>query len=94
MGRSEAICLYRTEPILWNGLAFVKNTLDNCTVLTGGNVALGNKQGGLATYTEPVSVSVTSGGAGNITLTAPGTGISGVLMFCLLSARQAVIAAA
>jgi hypothetical protein len=61
----------------WNGSAFVKNTLDNCTALAPGNISLGNKQGGLTAYTGPVSVSAISGGAGTITLPKPGTATAG-----------------
>ena len=73
--RSNLSLPYETQ--YWNGFAFVKNTLDSCTALSSANVALANKQGGLTAYTGPVAVSSTSGGAGNVTLTAPGTGLAG-----------------
>ena len=65
------------ETQYWNGSAFVKNIQDSCTVLAPGNIALGNKQGGLAAYAGPVAVSATTGGAGTITLTKPAAATSG-----------------
>ena len=65
------------EAQYWNGSAFVKNTLDNCTALVAGNIALGNRQGGLAAYAGPIAVSATTGGAGTITLTKPAAATSG-----------------
>ena len=61
----------------WNGGAFVKNTLDNCTVLAAGNMTLGNKLGGLAAYTGPIAVSAAVSGAGTVTLTKPSPTASG-----------------
>lgn len=61
----------------WNGSAFVLNAADSCTTLAAGNVTLGNKQGGLTTYTGPIAVSATAAGAGTITLTKPAAAASG-----------------
>ena len=64
----------------WNGSAFVKNTADNsasCTAFGVANVALGNKQGGLSSYTGPVSVGALVSGAGKITLPKPGSAAAG-----------------
>ncbi len=61
----------------WNGSAFVLNAADSCTTLAAGNVTLGNKQGGLTTYTGPIAVSATAAGAGTITLTKPAAATSG-----------------
>lgn len=68
------------ESQYWNGSAFVKNTSDSCTTLASGNIALGNQQGGLLNptlYTGPIAVSVTSNGAGSITLTKPSSAAAG-----------------
>ena len=65
------------ETQYWNGSTFVRNTLDNCSALAVGNIALGNKQGGLAAYTGPIVVSATNAGAGTITLTKPAAATSG-----------------
>jgi len=65
------------ETQYWNGSAFVRNTLDNCTALAVANIALGNKQGGLAAYAGPIAVSATGGGAGTITLTKPAVATTG-----------------
>jgi hypothetical protein len=58
----------------WNGLAFVKNTLDSCTALTAANFGLGNRQGTLTAANLPVTalvVNTFSTGAGSLTYTAP-----------------------
>lgn len=73
--RSALAVPYETQ--YWNGRAFVRNTLDNCTALVASNVALANKQGGLTAYTGPVTVGAIAGGAGSLSLSAPGTGVAG-----------------
>jgi hypothetical protein len=65
------------ETQYWNGSAFVKNTLDSCTTVIPANIVLGNKQGGLTTYTGPIAVSATAAGAGTITLTKPAAATKG-----------------
>jgi hypothetical protein len=71
------------ETQYWNGSAFVKNTLDNCSTLVAANIVLGNKQGGLLTYdppTDPTSnilVSATTAGSGTITLPKPAAAAKG-----------------
>jgi MSHA biogenesis protein MshQ len=65
------------ETQYWNGSAFVKNTLDNCTVIASGNVALGNKQAGLASYAGTVTGSAAISGAGTITLAKPASAAYG-----------------
>lgn len=65
------------ETQYWNGSAFVRNSQDNCTALAVGNIALGNRQGGLAGYAGPIAVSATTAGAGAITLTKPAAATSG-----------------
>ena len=65
------------ETQYWNGSAFVKNTLDNCSTLATANIVLGNKQGGLAAYAGPFAVSATTAGAGTITLTKPAAAAKG-----------------
>lgn len=65
------------ETQYWNGSAFVKNTLDNCTAIASGNVALGNKQAGLASYAGTVTGSAALGGAGTITLGKPASAAYG-----------------
>jgi hypothetical protein len=65
------------ETQYWNGSAFVKNAQDSCTALAAGNIALGNKQGGLAAYAGPIAVGAIANGAGTITLTKPAAATSG-----------------
>lgn len=68
------------EAQYWNGSAFLVNTNDNCTGVAGGasgNVALGNKQGGLSAYTGPIAGGTASSGAGGITLTKPASAAAG-----------------
>jgi MSHA biogenesis protein MshQ len=65
------------ETQYWNGSAFVKNMLDNCTVIASGNVALGNKQAGLASYAGTVTGSAAISGAGTITLAKPASAAYG-----------------
>jgi MSHA biogenesis protein MshQ len=65
------------EAQYWNGSAFIKNTFDSSTPLGGSNIALGNKQGGLSTYTGPIAVSATASGSGTITLTKPASPAAG-----------------
>jgi MSHA biogenesis protein MshQ len=78
---------YQTQ--YWNGKAFIVNTQDNCTSLNASSVVLANKQGGLGSYSGPVSVSGTSSGAGNITLPAPGLAGSVDLLLVLGSGGSA-----
>jgi len=53
----------------WTGTFFALNAQDACTTVSGGNVALGNIIGGLAT--SVTGVSAVSAGRGAITLGAP-----------------------
>ena len=58
----------------WNGYAFIRNALDNCTALTTANVGLGNYQNAVDSSTMPLSaigLGPFSGGRGSITLAAP-----------------------
>lgn len=62
----------------WNGVAFVANTADNCTVLAAVNIGLGNYQKSLAPCETGVSLSGRfSGGTGKLVLPAPGAGNNG-----------------
>lgn len=53
----------------WTGMFFATNSLDTCTSLTSGSVALGNNIGGIAT--SVTAVSALTGGRGTIILAAP-----------------------
>lgn len=58
----------------WNGSAFVKNTLDSCTLLTPANFGLGNYQGSVTATNLPItalSLGAYSAGAGSVNLPAP-----------------------
>jgi len=70
--RSALSLPYETQ--YWNGLAFVKNTADNCTALTTANIGIGNYQNSVTSSNLPVS-SVSAGvfasGAGTIRIAAP-----------------------
>ena len=60
----------------WNGSGFITNTLDNCTVIAAGNIAIGNPQNGLtaAMVSPPVVGGAFSAGIGSLRLPAPGAG--------------------
>lgn len=53
----------------WTGMFFATNSLDTCTALISGSVALGNNIGGITT--SVTAVSALTGGRGAITLAAP-----------------------
>lgn len=68
----------------WNGSAFVKNAGDNCTVIVGENVGLGNYQGGIrATNIGAMTVSAMTGGQGSIDFGKPPTPASGSVDFVI-----------
>lgn len=76
-GSDQLALTVPVETQYWNGSAFVKNTLDSCTALAAGNIALGNKLGGLSAYTGPITVSAIAGGAGTIGLAKPAAATAG-----------------
>lgn len=63
---------YETQ--YWNGVAFLKNTLDSCTALNATNVGLGNYQGSVTSANLPLTA-ITMGsfasGSGTLALAAP-----------------------
>lgn len=80
------------ETQYWNGLGFVKNTLDSCTALSTANIGKGNYQGGLnaanagalnlgvpaaGACTALGGSSAVSGGSGCMVLAAPASAVSG-----------------
>jgi hypothetical protein len=61
------------EAQYWNGGGFVTNTLDNCTTIALGNIALGNYQPTLGSGDTTLSVGgAFSAGVGTLRLSAPG----------------------
>lgn len=80
------------ETQYWNGAGFITNTDDSCTALARSNIALDfNPPSNLSACETAVSTpSVTfSGGAGTLTLTAPGVGNTGsVLLTANLNAAS------
>ncbi len=70
--RYPASVPYATQ--YWNGLAFVRNTLDQCTALTKANFGLANYQNAVTPSTLPVSwvsVGTFASGAGTVQLVNP-----------------------
>ena len=62
----------------WNGTAFVTNTVDNCTAIGSGNLALGNYQRNLnAGETTPTVGAAFNAGVGSLRLSAPGAANNG-----------------
>jgi hypothetical protein len=61
----------------WNGSGFVTNTLDNCTVVTAANIAVGNPQPAGFTVGAPTVGGAFSAGVGSLRLPAPGAGTRG-----------------
>jgi hypothetical protein len=76
-GSDQLALTVPVEVQYWNGSVFVKNTLDSCTALAAGNIALGNKLGGLSAYAGPVTVSAIVGGVGTIGLAKPAAAAAG-----------------
>lgn len=61
------------EAQYWNGSGFLTNTLDSCTTIAPGNIALGNYQPTLGSGDTTVSVGgAFSAGVGTLRLSAPG----------------------
>lgn len=66
------------EAQYWNGTLFTTNTLDNCTTIALGNIALSTFQGNLAACETAVSISGTlNAGKANLKMLKPGAGNSG-----------------
>lgn len=61
----------------WNGSGFVTNTLDNCTTIAAGNVAIGNPQPAGFTVGAPTVGGAFNAGVGNLRLPASGAGTKG-----------------
>ena len=62
----------------WNGSGFITNTVDNCTTIAIGNIALGNYQGNLNSGETTVTVGgMFNTGVGTLRLSAPGAANNG-----------------
>ncbi|WP_353739307.1 DUF6701 domain-containing protein, partial [Accumulibacter sp.] len=70
--RNDLSLPYETQ--YWNGLAFIRNTLDGCTALSTANVGIGNYQGsvnGSSLPTGSITMGAFSSGVGTVRLKAP-----------------------
>jgi uncharacterized repeat protein (TIGR01451 family) len=64
----------------WQGAYFATNTLDSCTALPAGSIAMGNYLGNLnacETRISPATTLLFAGGLSSLTLSRPGAGNSG-----------------
>jgi len=67
-----------TETQYWNGLTYIRNQQDSCTVIPASSIAMGNYRNNLAACETQLSVSSNiSAGSGSLRLSSPGAGNNG-----------------